>query len=295
VNSYGSPPPRSGPDALMNPASGTMIVSPGYFSALGIPLVRGRVFEADDDRPEAPAVLVVNQAAARRYWPGADPVGETATVEGITFTVVGVVGDVRNEGLAREPQPTVYFSYGIAPRASTQLFIRTTGDPASVASAVRQAVHDADPLQPVADVRPLQTAMAETVAQPRFFTLLLAIFSSVAVFLAALGLYGVVAYSVTRRTTEIGIRMALGARARDVVQMVVRDSVWPTALGILAGALGALLLARLMASMLYEVRPADPATYVGAAFFLALVAVLASWLPARRAAHIEPTQALRGN
>jgi putative ABC transport system permease protein len=160
---------------------------------------------------------------------------------------------------------------------------------------VRQAIHAVDAQQPIAEVRTLDSALSETVAQPRFFTLLLTIFGSVAVFLAALGLYGVVAYSVTRRQTEIGIRMALGARARDVVGMVVRNSVWPTAAGILAGAFAALLLGRAMASMLFEVRPADPMTFAAAGLLLASVAVVASWLPARRASRIEPTRALRGN
>ncbi|HYR12212.1 MAG TPA: ABC transporter permease, partial [Longimicrobium sp.] len=288
-------PGRSGPDATMTPASGTLIVSPGYFGALGIPVARGRVFEANDDLPESPAVLMINQAAAQRYWPGADPVGQTVTMDETTFTVIGVAGDVRNEGLASAPQPTVYFPFGMAPRTSTQLFVRTTADPEAVAAAVRQAIHAVDPLQPIAEVRTLQSAMSETVAQPRFFTLLLAIFGTVAVFLAALGLYGVVAYTVTRRTNEIGIRMALGARARDVVGMVVGRSVLPTAGGILIGTFAAVLLSRLMSSMLFEVRPADPATFAVAATLLAGVSLLASWIPARRAACIEPTRALRAD
>ncbi|HEX5872054.1 MAG TPA: ABC transporter permease [Longimicrobium sp.] len=288
-------PGRSGPDATMTPASGTIIVSPGYFDALGIPVARGRVFELNDDLPESPAVLMINDAAAKRYFPGMDPVGQNVTMSGMTFTIIGVAGDVRNEGLASAPQPTVYFPFGMAPRLSTQLFIRTTGDPLAAATAVRQAIHAVDPMQPIADVRTLDSAMSETVAQPRFFTLLLTIFGLVAVFLAALGLYGVVAYTVTRRTTEIGIRMALGAHARNVVLMVVRRSVLPTVGGILVGAFAAVLLSRLMASMLFEVRPADPVTFGGAALLLASVALVASWLPARRAARIQPTQALRGN
>ena len=288
-------PGRSGPDAVMAPASGTMIVTASYFKALEIPLVRGRLFEPADDKPEAPAVMLINQAAARRYFPGTDPVGQTVKIKNTPLTVIGVVGDVRNEGLASAAEPAVYFSFGLAPRRSTQLFIRTSGSPEAIATAVRQAIHAVDAQQPIADVRTLDSALSETVAQPRFFTLLLTIFGSVAVFLAALGLYGVVAYSVTRRTTEIGIRMALGARARDVVRMVVRSSVWPTAGGILAGAFAALLLGRAMASMLFEVRPADPMTFGAAALLLASVAVVASWLPARRASRIEPTRALRGN
>jgi putative ABC transport system permease protein len=288
-------PGRGGPDAVMSPASGTMIVSPGYFAALGIPVVRGRVFGPRDDAAGAPRVLVVSQATARRYWPGADPVGERVMLEETPFTVIGVVGDVRSEGLAAEPQPTVYFPFAIAPRSGTQLFIRTTGDPQAVAAAVRRAIHAADPLQPIAEIRTLRSAMADTVAQPRFFTILLSLFGTVAVFLAALGLYGVVAYSVARRTTEIGIRMALGARRGEVVAMVVRRSAWPTAVGIVAGAAAALVMSRWMASMLFQVRPADPATFAAAALLLALVTLLASWIPARRAASIEPTRALRGD
>jgi putative ABC transport system permease protein len=288
-------PGRSGPDATMNPGSGTLIVSAGYFDALDIPLLKGRVFDAREDVPDAPLNIIVNDAAARRFWPGADPVGTTVTLGETPLTIVGVVGDVRNEGLAADPEPAVYLPFSVASRSSLQLFIRTRGDPAAAAGAVRRAIHAVDPMQPIAGVRTLDSAMAETVAQPRFFTLLITVFGAVAVFLAALGLYGVVAYTVTRRTTEIGIRMALGARAGEVVRMVIRRSAWPTAAGILAGTVAALLLSRLMASMLFEVRPADPATFGGAAALLAAIALLASWLPARRAARIEPTQALRGD
>jgi predicted permease len=286
-------PGRSGPDAKVTPGSGTMMVTPGYFEALSIPLVRGRALDARDDLPEAPYVLMINQAAARRWFPGTDPVGQTLQMAGLTFTVIGVAGDVRSEGLASAPQPAVYIPSSIAPRGATQLFIRTTGDPAASADAVRRAIRTADPQQPIASLRSMESAMAESVAQPRFFTVLLSIFGVVAVFLAALGLYGVVSYTVTRRTAEIGIRMALGARARDVVGMVVVRSAWPTVAGILAGAFAALVLGRWMASMLFEVRPADPVTFTAAALLLATIALVASWLPARRAARIEPTRALR--
>ncbi|MBV9108944.1 MAG: ABC transporter permease, partial [Gemmatimonadetes bacterium] len=288
-------PGRSGDDALMQPASGTLIVSPDYFKALKIPLLRGRVFDPHDDLLESPAVLVINQAAAKRYWPNADPMGQTVRLQDMVFTVIGVVGDVRNEGLAQPPAPAVYVPFSIAPRPTTQFYIRTNGDPARLTAAVRDAIHGVDPLQPIADVRPLATQMADTVAQPRFFTILLSIFGSVAAFLAALGLYGVVAYSVARRTNEIGIRMALGARARDVVAMVVRNSAWFTLGGIAAGAAGALVLSRWMSSMLFQVRPADPATFLGAAFLLAGVALVASFIPARRAAGIDPNLALRAD
>jgi putative ABC transport system permease protein len=287
-------PGRTGAGAVLSPPSGAFIVSPGYFGALGIPLVRGRVFDPRDDAPDAPGVLLVNRAAARRYWPTADPVGQVVRLRGTALTVVGVVGDVRNEGLGAAAEPAVYLPFGMAPRLATQLFVRTTGDPAAAAAAVRDAVHAADPLQPIAEIRTLASAMAETVARPRFFALLLGSFGALAVLLAALGLYGVVAYSVTRRTVEIGIRMSLGARAGDVVLMVVRRAMWPTLAGIAVGIAGAWTLSRLMRSMLFEVRPGDPATFAAAAVLLALVALLASWLPARRAARIEPSSALLG-
>jgi putative ABC transport system permease protein len=288
-------PGRSGPDAKVTPGSGTMMVTPGYFEALSIPLVRGRAFDARDELAESPYVLMINQAAARRWFPGTDPVGQSLQMGTLTFTVIGVAGDVRNEGLASAPQPAVYFPSSIAPRRATQLFIRTTGDPAALAGAVRRAIRTADPQQPITSLRTMESAMAESVAQPRFFTLILSLFGAVAVFLAALGLYGVVAYTVTRRTPEIGIRMALGARAGEVVRMVIGRSALPTAAGILAGTVAALLLSRLMASMLFEVRPADPVTFTAAAALLAVIALVASWLPARRAARIQPTHALRGD
>ncbi|HEU0052911.1 MAG TPA: ABC transporter permease [Longimicrobium sp.] len=288
-------PGRSGANSVLSPAAGAYIVSPGYFGALGIPLVRGRVFEPRDEAEGAPYVIMVNQAAARRYWPGADPVGQTVMLGQATLTVVGVAGDVRNEGLAADAGPAVYVPFGLLPRVATQLFVRTTGDPAAAAQAVREAIHAADPMQPIAEIRTLRSAMAETVAQPRFFTLLLGLFGGLALLLAALGLYGVVAYSVTRRTAEIGIRMALGARAGDVVWMVVKRALGPTLAGIAVGAVGAWILSRLMASMLFQVRPADPATFAAAALVLVSVALLAAWLPARRAAHIEPSSALRGD
>jgi predicted permease len=286
---------RSGPGAVLHAASGAFMVSPGYFRALGIPLVRGRTFEEADDREDAPRVMVINQAAARRYFPGQDPLGQTVRSAAAPFTVVGVVGDVRNDGLSASPEPAVYLPFSLAPRLATQIFVRTTGDPAAAATAVREAIHAADPLQPIAEIRPLRSAMAETVAQPRFFTILLALFGGLAVLLAALGLYGVVAYSVTRRTNEIGIRMALGAQARDVIAMVVRRALVPTALGIAVGVAGAWMLSRLMASMLFQVRPADPATFAAAVVLLGAVAALASWLPARRVVRIEPSSALRAD
>jgi predicted permease len=286
-------PGREGPDAMLNPPSGAMIVSSGYFAALQIPVLRGRVFEPQDDEPSAALALVVNQSAATRYWPGGDAVGQTVMLGDAPLTIVGVVGDVRNDGLAAGTAPAVYVPFRIAPRLSTQLFVRTSRDPVTAAGAVRQAIHAADPLQPIAEIRTMRSAMAETVAQPRFFTLLLGLFGGLAMLLAALGLYGVVAYSVTRRTSEIGIRMALGAPAPNVVKLVMRRAAVPTLAGIVVGAVGAWMLSRVLASMLFEVRPTDPATFVAAAVLLTLVALLASWVPARRAARVEPSLALR--
>jgi predicted permease len=286
-------PGRSGPEAVLNPPGGAFVVSPGYFEALRIPLQRGRVFEPHDDVPGGALAMVVSQAAAQRYWPGSDAVGETVRIGEESVQVVGVVGDVRNNGLGATAEPAVYVPFAMAPRVATQLFVRGTLEPGAAAAAVRQAIHAADPLQPIAQIRPMRSAMAETVAQPRFFAALLALFSALALFLASLGLYGVVAFTVNRRATEIGIRMALGAETRDVVGMMVWRTMIPIVGGVVVGAVGAWMLSRLMGSMLYEVGAGDPATFAVTAALLTAVALLAAWIPARRAARIEPATALR--
>lgn len=274
------------------PDSGVLIVTPGYFRALGIPLLQGRDFTNADEAASA-LVLVVNEAFARRYLPGRNAVGETLQLGEAELRIVGMVGDVRTDAIAREPAPAVYAPAYLLPRSSMKLFIRTASDPLQIAAAVREAIWDVNPNQPVSNVTTMRQVMSETVSRPRFFTLLLGAFAGLAMVLAALGVYGVIAYSVSRRTYEIGIRMALGARAGNVLRMAIAQGLAPAVTGLVIGLAAAFLLAGLLSSLLYGVGAADPATFAGVAVLLVLVALLAGWLPARRAARVNPASALR--
>lgn len=276
------------------PESGVLIVTPGYFRALGIPLLQGRDFSDADEARGAP-VLIVNQAFARTYLPGRNPVGEALRLGDIELPIVGLVGDVRTDGIARPAAPAVYAPAFLMQRSSMKLFIRSASDPLQLAAAVRETIRDINPSQPVSDVATMGEVVSQTVARPRFFTLLLGGFAGLAMVLAALGVYGVVAYSVSRRSHEIGVRRALGARAGDVLRMVVAQGLTPALAGVGLGLVAALLLARVLASQLYGVGAGDPATYAGVCALLVLVALLAGWLPARRATRVPPMSALRSD
>lgn len=286
-----SVPGRSDAEPI-TPESGVLIVTPGYFRALGIPLLQGRGFTAADEDAGA-NVLVVNEAMARRYLPGKSPVGETLELGDADFRIVGLVGDVRNEGIARGPAPAVYVLTSLMPRSSMKLFVRTASDPLHVAAEIRQTIWQVNPNQPVSDITTMQQIISETVARPRFFTLLLGGFAGLAVVLAALGVYGVIAYSVNRRAYEIGIRMALGARAENVLRLIIGQGIAPALAGLALGLVVAFALTRVLSSLLFGVDAADPATFASVAALLVIVALLASWLPARRAARMNPMSALR--
>jgi predicted permease len=274
------------------PQSGAYIVTPGYFRALGIPLVRGRAF-TDADRPPAPLVVIVNQAFARKYWPNEDVIGKTLRLGDTDVRIVGVAGDVRNDGLAATSGTAVYVPSTTFFRSNINVFLRTTGDPLQLAQAARQAIWNIDPQMPVSDVTSLEQVVTNTVARPRFFTLLIGLFSGLALVLAAVGLYGVIAYSVRQRTHEIGIRMALGAHAKSVLGMVMREAMTLAVVGIAIGLVGALALTRFLQSQLYGVAPTDAGTLAITALILCVVAMLASWIPARRATKVDPLVALR--
>ncbi len=281
------------PDPVV-PASGVLIVTPGYFRALGIPLVRGRAF-TDADEARGSPVLVVNQAFMRTYLGKRDAVGEVLRIGETELPIIGVVGDVRIDGIAREPAPAVYAPAFLLPRSSMKLFIRTASDPLQMAAAVRRAIGDVNPNQPVSDIATMQQVVAHTVARPRFFTVLLGGFAGLAIVLAALGIYGVIAYSVSRRRSEIGIRMALGARAGNVLGMIVAQGIAPALIGLGVGIAVALLLARTLSSLLYGVAALDPVTFGAVAVVLVMVALLAAFAPARRAARTEPMAVLRAD
>jgi predicted permease len=276
----------------VTPESGVLIVTPGYFEALGIPVLQGRGFTTADEDAGA-TVLVVNEAMARRYLPGKNPVGETLQLGDENFRIVGLVGDVRNEGIVRGVQPAIYAPAALLPRSSLKLFIRTSFDPLQVAADVRQTIWQVNPNQPISDIATMRQVMSETVSRPRFFTVLLGLFAGLAVVLAALGVYGVIAYSVSRRVYEIGIRMALGARAANVSRMIIVQGIVPALAGLALGLVAALALTRVLSSLLFEVGSADPVTFAAVAALLLVVGLLASWLPARRAASVNPMSALR--
>jgi len=278
-----------------------VFASPGYFRALGVPLLKGRYFTTAD-RAGAAKVAIVNQTLAHRYWPNENPVGKRLKTGGPErpnnpwMEVVGVVGDIKYSGLDATPEMVLYEPYTQSAWSSMYLVVRTSSNlnnPATLASAVQNAVWSLDKDLPVAHVRTMEQLLSESVAQPRFHTVLLEVFALVALTLAAVGIYGVLAYSVSQRRNEIGIRMALGAKPGDVLWLVVGQGALLTLIGVAIGVTGALALTRFLSTLLYEVRATDPATFVLVALLLAFVALLACYIPARRAMRVDPMKALR--
>jgi predicted permease len=269
----------------------TRYVDPAYLSTMGVPLLRGEPLPTQLTGEPVPVVL--SESAARRLWPDDDAVGRRISVPWGEATVVGVVGDVRQVGLADEPQPAIYFPQVIAPRLMATLVVRSTGEPMALAAPIRDIVREIDPNQPIRSVETLRSLMAESVGQERFFTILFAVFGSLALVLAAVGIYGVLAYTVRQRTQEIGVRMALGARTVDVMLMVGGGGMKLVVAGLAIGTVAAALLSRVLASLLYGVSPTDPGAYAAAVAFLLLTGVAAIFVPARRAMHVEPMTALR--
>jgi predicted permease len=273
-------------------------VSPDYFATLGIPLRSGRLFTASD-APGAPPVALVNEEMVRRYFDGRDPIGRRVTFgdpadsSSVWWTVVGVVGDVAQEGVTAKPYAQLYRPLAQSPRRGVFVVARTTVAPMAVASGARAALEAVDPELPLTSLMTMEERIGENLLRPRVNTLLLAVFAGIALALAAIGIYGVISYAVAQRTREIGIRMALGATAGDVKRLVVRQGMTPALLGVALGAVGALAATRLMASLLYGVTATDPLTFVVVALFLGAIALLAAYVPARRATRVEPVTALR--
>jgi putative ABC transport system permease protein len=280
------------------PHGSRWMASEDYFQTMNVPLVRGRYFEARDAQG-APGVVVVDEALARKYWPGEDAVGKRVTFETVDQQpvwreVVGVVGHVRNEGLEGESRAQYYVPYAqYATSPNMFIAVRTDADPASLAPAVRGAIAAVDRDLPVFRVTTMEKMVAESLTQRRFSMLLFGIFAALALALAVVGLYGVMSYGVAQRTHELGLRMALGAQARDVLRMVVGQAMLLVGVGLALGLAGAFALTRWMASLLYGVSATDPLTYVGIALLLGSVALLASYIPARRATKVDPMIALR--
>ncbi|HEX8360797.1 MAG TPA: ABC transporter permease [Longimicrobium sp.] len=272
--------------------------TPGAFAALRIPVRQGRGF-GPGDNADAPRVALVSETMARRFWGKVSPLGSRITFDGEDpagwMTVVGVVGDTRVEGPALAAYPQVYAPLAQVPQPSVYAVVRTAGDPLALAPVVRAAVREADPSLPVYDVATMDEWLSRAVAQPRLGTTLLAVFAAVALALAAVGIYGLIAYTVSQRTREIGVRMALGARPAEVMKMVVAEGMRPALAGMVLGALGAWAASRVIASLLFGITATDPPAFLAAALFLACAAALAAYLPARRAARLDPAIALRAD
>ncbi len=289
---------RDRPESEAKPEVGVHWVTPDWFSLLQIPLLQGRGF-ALTDRLGSQKVVLVNRTAARKFWPGQDPVGKPVSVGqggfwNDTAFVVGVVGDVRYGQAQDQPQPEVYLSYFQSPRGRMMLFLKTNGDPLSLAGPAREALRRVSPESPVYSVATLQSSVEEGLAYARMSTTLLTLFAALALGLATLGAYGVMAYSVQDRRRELGIRVALGATSGNVIRLIVGQGVQLALIGGTLGIAAALGLTRLLRSQLYNVEPNDPFTFVQLVVVLAAAVVLASWIPARRAARVDPMEALRG-
>ena len=267
-----------------------------YFRVMGVPLAAGRTFD-ERDVPGAPQVCVVSTAFAHRYFPGEDPIGKRLVFgfqEPVAREIVGVVGDVKRDGLALPSQPEMYVPFAQDPWWAAYAVVRTSGgDPARLSSAMRADVQALDPTLPIENIAPMRSFVDDSVAQPRFRTTLLGLFGAAALLLAVLGIYGVISYSVGRRTREVGIRLALGAAPGDVLRMVLGEGLALVGVGLALGLAGAFLATRSLSSLLFEVSRLDAGSWAGVAVLLLLAGLAASWIPARRATRVDPVSALR--
>lgn len=269
-----------------------LTVSPGYFYTHGIPVLKGRTFTGHDDEHSL-KIALVNEALARHLWPGEDPVGQKLPLFNANLTVIGVVGNTHHDGLSEDTAAETYVPYLQAPGNSMQLAVRAAANPDALVSAVRAQVRDIDPDQPLYHVSTMEQILSDSLAPRRFNMLLLGTFAAIALTLATVGIYGVMAFSVTQRTHEIGIRMALGAERREVLSLIVRQGLRLTLLGVVLGVAGAWALTRFLSSFLYGVHPRNPGTFVLVSLALVAVSILASYIPARRATRVDPMVALR--
>jgi predicted permease len=269
-----------------------------YFRTMGIPLIRGRMFSAQDDW-NSPHVAVISESLARDRWPNQDPIGQVINFGNMDGnlkpqTIIGIVGDIRGRGLDRLASPIIYLNYrqrGMKPNSSPTILMRSAAPPAEIVSAARGIFHDLSPDVPV-KFSTFEGEMSGWLADRRFLLLLVGLFAAAALTLAAVGIYGVVAYSVTRRTQEIGIRMALGAQRSDVLRMVVGEGARLALLGVAIGIAASFAITRLLSSLLFGVSATDPITFASVAVLLSVVALLASYIPARRAMRLDPNIAL---
>jgi putative ABC transport system permease protein len=272
-------------------------VSPGYFHVMRIPLLRGRFF-SEQDSPSNPNVAIISETLARRYFANQDPIGMQMRFGfppngNVSREIVGLVGDVRDVGLSQKPGPMMYVPFAQAPLYGGEIVVRSSLSVSSVAAAIRQAVHAIDKDLPVTDVGSFPDALGQSISRERFRTFLLGSFSAIALVLAAVGIFGLISYSASQRTHEIGIRMALGAQRRDVLHLILGQGAKFALTGLGIGVVLAFLLTRWIASLLYRVSATDPLTFVAVAIVLLGVAMTACYIPARRAMRVDPMVALR--
>jgi predicted permease len=287
IEGHPSKPAGQGDNANINAAT------PDYFRTLGIPLVRGREFNSGDVLGK-PEVVIINQEAARRFWPDEDPIGTRIRIGDQTWrTVVGVIGDARQGSLDVDPRQELYFPYAQQPYRRATIAIRGEGDVEDLANAIRAQVQSVDRALPVFDVKTMNQLIDESVSPKRFSMTVLVIFAVFALVLATVGVYAVMSYSVEKRVHEIGIRMALGAEAGDVLRLVLRNGITLAVPGIAIGVVASFGVTRLVSNLLFGIGATDPLTFVSISTLLLIVALLACYIPARRASRVDPMVALR--
>jgi putative ABC transport system permease protein len=281
------------------PGANYRSVSPSYFRAMNIPLVQGRAF-TEHDNQQSPLTMIVNQALADHNFPGENPIGKRVNFGSsdsnrqlIWFEIVGVVANVRSLELKEEPSPELYFSSLQDPFQRTSLVIRSSVEPSVLTASIRQVVADVDKSVPVSDITTMEHIVSESVTQPRFNLFIVGVFGGIAMLLSAAGIYGVTAYTVTQRTHELGIRLALGAQVGDVLRMILGQGMAVISCGLLIGLGASFGLMRLMKGLLFGVSTTDPVTFITATLLLMLVALVACYVPARRATKVDPLEALR--
>lgn len=270
-------------------------ITPKFFATMGIPLIKGRVFTGEDNL-DRPRVVVIDETFARRFFPGQDPIGRHLQIPDAARPareIVGVVGAVRDTGFDQQPRPTVYFPSLQSPDQTMSLVVRTSLPPGAILPSIKSAIWSVDRNQPVFEVRSMDEIISGIVSAPRLAFLLLGVFAFLALALAAIGIYGVTSYMVIERTHEIGLRVALGAQRSDILRLVLGHAARLAAIGVICGAVAALLLTRLLTSLLFNVSATDPWTFAGVAILLIIVALAACYISARRATRVDPMVALR--
>jgi predicted permease len=274
------------------PTASVLHVSDGVFAAIGARLITGREFTPRDSR-DAPPVVIVNEAFARQWFPGEQPVGQYVMFGPRRAEIIGLVNDIRQRSMGTAAEPTLYVHVQQNGRVRMNILVRTRGEPLGMTGALREAVWSVDRQQPITSVFTFDEAMRESLARPRLLTVLLGIFGGLGLLLGAVGLYGVLAYVVSQRQRDIGVRLALGARPGAVLQMVVRRGLGLALAGVVVGVAGSLAMGQVLSTVLYDVKPRDPLTLLAVTSVLLAVAAFASWIPARRASRVDPVVTLR--